>query len=163
MYWNCKVLGGSLGWPVVSSATRSECPARGSNRQKAYSPWFVELAFWATSTTADFVASQFSTCYFDIYQKQVILWEPKVAPQNTEPGRSADFHCVWTRVPRLLCCRIRPYSVECTRSRSISEVKQLQARLVLGWVTAWEYRVPYPFTFLPPKISVKNQNVVFHR
>ena len=33
---------------------------------------------------------------------------------------------------------IRPYSVECTRSRSISEVKQPQAQLVLGWVTAWE-------------------------
>ena len=43
---------------------------------------------------------------------------------------------------------IRPYSVECTRSRSISEVKQLQAGLVLGWVTAWEYPVPYPFHFL---------------
>ena len=36
-----------------------------------------------------------------------------------------------------LYCRIRPYSVEYTRSRSISEVKQLQAGLVLGWVTAW--------------------------
>ena len=43
--------------------------------------------------------------------------------------------------------RIRPYSVECTRSRSISEVKQLQAGLVLGWVTAWEYPVPYPFIY----------------
>ena len=41
--------------------------------------------------------------------------------------------------------RIRPYSVECTRSRSISEVKQPQAGLVLGWVTAWEYPVLYPF------------------
>ena len=60
----------------------------------------------------------------------------------------AHFDCVWIRVARLLCCRIRPYSVECTRSRSISEVKQLQAGLVLGWVTAWEYPVPYPFHFL---------------
>ena len=42
-------------------------------------------------------------------------------------------------------CRIRPYSVECTRSRSISEVKQPQAGLVLGWVTAWESPVQYPF------------------
>ena len=32
-----------------------------------------------------------------------------------------------------------------SRSRSISEVKQLQAGLVLGWVTAWESPVPYPF------------------
>ena len=47
----------------------------------------------------------------------------------------------------MLFCRIRPYSdsVEYTRSRSISEVKQLQAGLVLGWVTAWESPVPYPF------------------
>ena len=43
---------------------------------------------------------------------------------------------------------IRPYSVEYTRSRSISEVKQLQAGLVLGWVTAWESPVPYPFLLL---------------
>ena len=42
---------------------------------------------------------------------------------------------------------IRPYSVECTRSRSISEVKQPQAGLVLRWVTAWESLVPYPFEF----------------
>ena len=42
---------------------------------------------------------------------------------------------------------MRPYSVECTRSRSISEVKQPQAGLVLGWVTAWESPVPYPYEF----------------
>ena len=33
------------------------------------------------------------------------------------------------------------YHVECTGSRPITEVKQRRARLVLGWVTAWEYRV----------------------
>ena len=38
--------------------------------------------------------------------------------------------------------RLRPYHVECTGSRLITEVKQRRARLVLGWVTAWEYRVP---------------------
>ena len=52
-------------------------------------------------------------------------------------------HC--TNSSQFVYHRIRPYSVECTRSRSISEVKQLQAGLVLGWVTAWEYPVPYPF------------------
>ena len=36
---------------------------------------------------------------------------------------------------------LRPYLVEHTSSRPITEVKQLRARLVLGWVTAWEYRV----------------------
>ena len=47
----------------------------------------------------------------------------------------SEFHGGW----------IRPYSVEYTPSRSIWEVKQLQAGLVLGWVTAWEFPVPYPF------------------
>ena len=37
---------------------------------------------------------------------------------------------------------LRPYHVENTGSRPITEVKQRRARLVLGWVTAWEYRVP---------------------
>ena len=42
----------------------------------------------------------------------------------------------------MLCChRLRPYHVENTGSRPITEVKQRRARLVLGWVTAWEYRV----------------------
>ena len=36
---------------------------------------------------------------------------------------------------------LRPYHVEYTSSRPITEVKQRRARLVLGWVTAWEYRV----------------------
>ena len=31
---------------------------------------------------------------------------------------------------------LRPYLVECTSSRPITEVKQPRARLVLGWVTA---------------------------
>ena len=38
-------------------------------------------------------------------------------------------------------CRQRPYHVESTGSRPITEVKQRRARLVLGWVTAWEHRV----------------------
>ena len=42
----------------------------------------------------------------------------------------------------LHCFRLRPYYAESTGSRPITEVKQRRARLVLGWVTAWEYRVP---------------------
>ena len=38
-------------------------------------------------------------------------------------------------------CWIRPYHVEHTSSRPITEVKQHWAKLVLGWVTAWEYLV----------------------
>ena len=38
--------------------------------------------------------------------------------------------------------RLRPYHVESTGSRPITEVKQRRAWLVLGWVTAWEYTAP---------------------
>ena len=36
---------------------------------------------------------------------------------------------------------LRPYHVECTGSRPITEVKQLWAWLVLEWQTAWEHQV----------------------
>ncbi|KAF6771993.1 hypothetical protein AHF37_09401 [Paragonimus kellicotti] len=39
----------------------------------------------------------------------------------------------------------RPYHVGNTGSRPITEVKQRWARLVLAWVTGWEYRVLRPF------------------
>ena len=42
---------------------------------------------------------------------------------------------------------IRPYHVEHTSSRLITEVKQHWAALVLGWVTAWEYAVLYAHNF----------------
>ena len=42
----------------------------------------------------------------------------------------------------------RPYHVESTGSRPITEVKQRRARLVLGWVTAWEHRVLLVFLIL---------------
>ena len=47
-------------------------------------------------------------------------------------------------------CRQRPYHVENTGSRPITEVKQRRARLVLGWVTAWEHRVLLAIFFLFP-------------
>ena len=37
---------------------------------------------------------------------------------------------------------LRPYHDEYTRSRLITEVKHRRARIVLGWVTAWELLVP---------------------
>ena len=49
-------------------------------------------------------------------------------------------------------CRQRPYHVESTSSRPITEVKQRWARLVLGWVTAWEHRVLLAFFFFLPFI-----------
>ena len=44
--------------------------------------------------------------------------------------------------------RQRPYHVEYTGSRPITEVKQHRARIVLGWVTAWEHRVLLSFCHL---------------
>jgi hypothetical protein len=35
-------------------------------------------------------------------------------------------------------------TLKSTGSRPITEVKQRRARSVLGWVTAWEHRVPLP-------------------
>ena len=43
--------------------------------------------------------------------------------------------------------RQRPYHVECTSSRPITEVKRRRASLVLGWVTAWEHGVLLAFLF----------------
>lgn len=47
----------------------------------------------------------------------------------------------------------RPYHVGYTGSRPITEVKRRRARSVLGWVTAWEHRVP-PASFFPPIYSL---------
>ena len=44
--------------------------------------------------------------------------------------------------------RLGPYHVEYTPSRPIWEVKQRRARLVLAWVTGWEYRVLKPLLLL---------------
>ena len=56
-------------------------------------------------------------------------------------------------------CRQRPYHVESTGFRPITEVKQRRALLVPGWVTAWEHLVLltslfFFFFFFPPQISV---------
>ena len=47
-------------------------------------------------------------------------------------------------------CRQRPYHVENTGSRPITEVKQPRVQLVLVWVTAWEHRVLLAFFFFFP-------------
>ena len=50
-------------------------------------------------------------------------------------------HCLHNILWGAVTWCLRPYHVENTSSRPITEVKQRRARLVLGWVTAWEYRV----------------------
>ena len=48
----------------------------------------------------------------------------------------------------MISCQ-RPYHVESTGSRPITEVKQRRAWLVLGWVTAWEHQVQLATFFFP--------------
>ena len=54
--------------------------------------------------------------------------------------------------------RQRPYHVESTGSRPITEVKQRRARLVPGWVTAWEHRVLLVIFFFSPLNLSSNMN-----
>ncbi len=49
--------------------------------------------------------------------------------------------------PKIYCICQGPYHVERTSSRLITEVKQRWARLVVGWVTACESRVPLALFF----------------
>jgi hypothetical protein len=58
------------------------------------------------------------------------------------PNASAK-HPVGTTLP----CQ-RPYHVECTGSRQITEVKQRWAWIVLGWETAWEHQVLLAFEII---------------
>ena len=58
-----------------------------------------------------------------------------------------------------LFSRQRPYHVEYTSSRPITEVKQHWARIVLGWETAWELLVLLAFCtfpFSPPSVKAWN-------
>ena len=66
------------------------------------------------------------------------------------------FHSVWNNFlsmyeimnhPKMTFynLRQRPYHVECTASRPISEVKQRWVLLLLGWVTAWEHQMLLAF------------------
>ena len=71
------------------------------------------------------------------------------------PGCDVTTATLWYRISAYLdsrCCQ-RPYHAENTSSRPITEVKQHRARLVLGWVTAWEHRVSLTFCSLPRTLN----------
>jgi hypothetical protein len=53
--------------------------------------------------------------------------------------------CKLSAVTQRACLWQRPYHVECTGSRQITEVKQRWAWIVLGWETAWEHQVLLAF------------------
>ena len=59
----------------------------------------------------------------------------------------------WSKSRKVQC--IRPYHVENTSSRPITEVKQHWAALVLGWVTAWEYAVLYSLLYSRETFATK--------
>ena len=65
----------------------------------------------------------------------------------------------WSKSRKVPC--IRPYHVENTSSRPITEVKQHWAALVLGWVTAWEYAVLYTFFLCKTKHLKKADEAVY--
>ena len=60
-----------------------------------------------------------------------------------------------------MICRQRPYHVEHTGSRPITEVKQRRARSVLGWVTAWEHRVPLAFCCIFFCFNILYCNIIY--
>ena len=60
-------------------------------------------------------------------------------PELTKPNLTPS--CLSTLPHFTLFSRQRPYHIEYTSSRPITEVKQCWARLVLGWETAWEHWV----------------------
>ena len=51
-------------------------------------------------------------------------------------------------MPNINLESLRPYHVESTSSRLITEVKQHWALWVLGWVTTWEHRVLKTFLLI---------------
>ena len=78
-----------------------------------------------------FAATTQSTNHYTITAVILIQWK--------RPSKLSLHLCLPSILHFSLC--LRPYHVEYTGSRLITEVKQRRARLVLGWVTAWESRV----------------------
>ena len=77
-----------------------------------------------------------------------------INPPTNREKKSLDSH----RAYFLSHSRQRPYHVENTSSRPITEVKQRWARLVLGWVTAWEHRVLLSFSCIWSKWNISWDN-----
>ena len=57
--------------------------------------------------------------------------------------------------------RQRPYHIEHTSSRPITEVKQHWASLVLGWVTAWEYGVLLAFYYFWFRSKRRSEEIIY--
>ena len=69
------------------------------------------------------------------------LWIQIIKKRKTYVSLSILFFWASKTNKKTSCFSQRSYRVESTRSRPITKVKQRWARVVLGWVTAWELRV----------------------
>ena len=77
-----------------------------------------------------------------LYREWGCLYASRQSAQNAVLYARNVFVRAETRVDcpkKSINSRLRPYHVEYTRSRPISEVKLRRAQLVLTWVTGWEY------------------------
>ena len=74
------------------------------------------------------------TCWTHFFSLEWLSYQ--VLTVYNESIRSLSITCLLKKVACL-----RPYHVEHTGSRPITEVKQRRAWLVLRWVTAWEHHV----------------------
>ena len=67
-------------------------------------------------------------------------WAESKSQETTGGSVRPSLLDFWIKISALERC-LRPYHLEYTSSRPITEVKQGWDLLVLGWVTAWEYRL----------------------
>ena len=85
------------------------------------------MLWWSNEWILDWNTGQ--SHWFCVYHAR--LWILLICiHRHPDPTSKIAYHI------RTIWVRLRPYHVEYTSSRPITEVKQRRARLVLGWVTA---------------------------
>ena len=123
------------GWHLSKSAEGCTFPYRRLGRIRV-------LWVWEWALSCDLLR-------FPDDAKCTICWNYRLRPEKDLPVWHCVFICVSFRDQieiwhlkkgrhRFFSCR--PYWAESARSHPNSEAKQLKARLVLGWGTAWESR-----------------------
>ena len=91
------------------------------------------------------VFADVNAIYFTALWRIMNVWR---SFETLKPNfRENAFYIIFTIKMDVTVINQRPYHVECTASRPISEVKQRWVWLVLGWVTAWEHQMLLAFFF----------------
>ena len=113
----------------------------------AFGAFFLQMI----SNCLDWFALSWSFTSLSVFPIVLLTSRICVEAYFVDASLASRLHqCVSTETPQrfllVFSCQ-RPYHVEHTGSRPITEVKQRRARLVLGWVTAWEPRVLLIFCF----------------